>query len=125
MIGALRAESDTARHLSVGPDLALKRLNLENLVLEQHFVLLNSLSDAHILAVEGRNGALLAPLELGLGLGGVVGIVTVQVAVIFVVLAGLDSLLDFIALFLLLLGKLEVKPLLFGLLFELGGEGPP
>ena len=66
-----------------------------------------------------------ASLELGLGLGGVIGVVTIQVAVIFIVLAGLNCLLDFIALFLLFLGELEVKTLLFGLFFKLGSEGPP
>ena len=68
---------------------------------------------------------MLASLELGLSLGGVIGVVTVQVAVILIILAGLNCLLDLIALFLLFLGKLEVKPLLFGLFFKLGGEGPP
>jgi hypothetical protein len=125
VVGALWAERHAAGHFRVWPDLALEGLNLEDFVLEQHFVLLNSFPDAHVFAVESGDGALLAPLEFRLSLGGIVGIVTVEVAVVFVVLACLDGLLNLVAFFLLFLGELEVKPLLLGLLFHLSGEGPP
>lgn len=125
VVGALWAESDTTGHLRVGPDLALERLDLENLVLEEHLVFLNGFPDAHVLAVERGDGSLLASLHLLLGLCLVVGVVRVQVAIVVVVLAGVDSLFDFVAFFLLLLGQLEVKPLLLLLLFDLRHECTP
>ena len=39
VVGTLRTERDTAGHLRVRPNLALERLDLEDLVLEEHFVL--------------------------------------------------------------------------------------
>lgn len=113
MVGTLWAESHTTGHLGVWPDFTFKRLNLENLVLEEHLVLLDSLSDAHVLAVEGSDSSLLASIKLGLGLSGVIGVVTVEVAVLVVVLASVDRLLDFFSLLLLFLAELQVEPLLF------------
>ncbi len=98
---------------------------MEDLVLEEHLVLLDGLPDAHVLAVEGGHGALLAPLELGLGLGGVVGVVTVKVAIVVLVLTSVNGLLDLLTLFLLLLRKLLVQQLLFLLLLYLGHECTP
>lgn len=98
---------------------------MEDLVLEEHLVLVDGASDRHVLAVEGRDCSLLASLELGRLFGVVIRVVTIEVAIVFVVLASLNGLLDFVALFLLLLGELLVKTLLFLLLLDLGGKGPP
>ena len=125
VVGTLGAECHTAGHLGVRPDFAFERLYLEDLVLEEHLVLLNGLTDAQILAIERGYGALLAPLKLGLRLGGVIGVIAIQLAVFVVILAGIDGLLDLVALLLLFLAELKVKPLLFLLFFHLGGEGPP
>ena len=75
VVGALGAEGHTASHLRVRPDFSFKRFDLENFILEEHFVLLNGLSDAHILAIESGHGPLLASFELRLGLCGVVGVI--------------------------------------------------
>ena len=93
--------------------------------MEEHFVLLDGLPDAHVLAVESGHSSLLASLELSLGLGSVIGVVAVKVTVVVFVLAGVDGLLDLVALFLLLLGELQVQPLLFLLLFDLCHERTP
>ena len=113
VVWTLWAEGYTTGHLRVRPNLTLKGLNLENLVLEEHLVLLDGLSDAHVLAVEGSDSSLLASVLLGLGLGGVIGVVAIQVAILIVVLASVDSLLDFFSLLLLFLAELQVEPLLF------------
>ena len=106
MIGSLWSEGHTAGHLSVGPDFTLKRLNLEDFVLEEHLVLLDGLPDAHVLAAESGHGALLSPLKLGLRLCSVVRVITVKVTLVLVVLASLNGLLNLVALFLLLLREL-------------------
>ncbi len=72
MVGALGTESHTAGHFCVWPNFTLERLNLENLVLEEHLVLFHSLPDAHILAIESGHSPLLAPLHLLLSLSLVV-----------------------------------------------------
>ena len=125
VVWALGTESDATGHLRVGPDLALEGFDLENLVLEEHLVFFNGFPNAHILAVERGHSSLLASLHLLLGLCLVIGVVRVQVAIVVVVLTGVDSLLDFVAFFLLLLGQLEVKPLLLLLFFDLGHECTP
>ena len=106
MIGSLWTEGHTAGHLGVGPDFALKRLNLEDFVLEEHLVLLDGLPDAHVLAAKSGHGALLSPLKLGLRLCSVVRVITVKVTFVLVVLASLNGLLNLVALFLLLLREL-------------------
>lgn len=68
MVGALGTEGHTAGHFCVRPNFTLKRLNLENLVLEEHLVLFYGFPDAHILAIESGHSPLLAPLHLLLGL---------------------------------------------------------
>jgi len=125
VVWTLRTEGHTARHLGVGPDFAFKRLNLENLVLKQHFVLLNCLPDAHILAVESGYSTLLASVLLSLGLGGVIGVVTVKVAVIVVIFASVNRLLNFFTLLLFFLAELEIEALLFLRFFDLSGECAP
>lgn len=75
MVGALGTESHTAGHLCVGPNFALKRLNLENFVLEKHLVLFDCLSDAHVFAIKRGNGSLLAPLHLLLGLSLIIRVI--------------------------------------------------
>ena len=125
VVGALGAECHTAGHLSVRPDFSFEGLYLGDLVLEEHLVLLDGLADAQVLAIERGYGALLAPFKLGLSLGGVIGIITIQLAVFVIIFAGIDGLLDFVALLLLFLAELKVKPLLFLLFLHLGGEGPP
>ena len=50
MVRTLRFKRYTTGNLSVGPDLALERLNGEDFILEEHEVLLNSFSDALVLS---------------------------------------------------------------------------
>ena len=45
MVRTLRTERHAARHFRVRPDLALERLDLEDLVLEEHLVLVDGLLD--------------------------------------------------------------------------------
>ena len=68
VIGALGSERHTAGHLRVGPDLAFKRLNLEDFVLEEHLVLLDGFPDAHVLAAKGGDGTLFASVHFRLRL---------------------------------------------------------
>lgn len=104
VVRALGSEGHTAGHLCVGPDFALQRLDLEDLILEEHLVFVDGVADGHVLAVQGRYCPLLASLHLGLLFGFVVGVITVELAVFFVVFTGLNGLLDLVSLFLLLLG---------------------
>lgn len=77
MVWTLWTEGHAASHLCVGPDFSFERLNLEYLILEEHLVLLHSLSDAHVLAVKSGHSPLLSSLELSLRLSGVIGVITV------------------------------------------------
>lgn len=78
MIRTLRPEGDTAGDLGVGPDLTLKRLNCEDLILEQHWVVINSFPDALILPLERGDGLLLVSLSFELHFILIVGVITVK-----------------------------------------------
>jgi hypothetical protein len=53
VVWTLRFESDAAGDLSVWPDLSLKWLDGENLILKEHWVIFDSLSDSLILSGKG------------------------------------------------------------------------
>jgi hypothetical protein len=65
MVRALRSESHAEGHFSVWPDFAFERLDRKDLILEKHFIFLDSLLDAGVLAVESDQRSLLLPLGLG------------------------------------------------------------
>ena len=68
---------------------------------------------------------MLAALQLGLLLSLVVTVIAIKVAIFLFFFASFDSMLDLFALFLLLLGQLQVETLLLLLLFDLRREGSP
>lgn len=72
VIGTLRLECHTASYLSVWPNLSLEWLDGEDLVLEQHRVIIHSLADALVLSLKSSNCFLLSPLPLKLQFGIVV-----------------------------------------------------
>jgi hypothetical protein len=69
VVRTLRPESDATCHLRVRPDLAFEWFDLEDLVLEQHAVFIDSLLDRSVLAIQRclsfLTSALLAKLKLG------------------------------------------------------------
>jgi len=72
VVWTLRFESDAACDLSVWPDLSLKWLDGENLILEEHWVILDGLSDSLVLSGKGGNGLLLSSLVLLFELGSII-----------------------------------------------------
>ena len=69
VVGTLRLEGHAARDLCVWPYLALEWFDGEDLILEEHWVIVHSFADALILSLESRNGLLLGPLSLELQFG--------------------------------------------------------
>lgn len=78
VVWALRLEGHAAGDLSVWPDLALEGLDGENLILEEHWVVLNCLSDTLVLPLECGDSLLLSTLLLGLQFGLIVRVITVE-----------------------------------------------
>ena len=78
VIGALRFESHAASDLSVWPDLSLKRFNGENLILEEHGVVINSLSDALVFSSKGGDSLLSISLLFEMKFILIVGVIAVK-----------------------------------------------
>ena len=125
MVGTLRAEGYATGHLSVGPNFSFQWLNLEDLVLEEHFIFLYSLSDRGIFPGQSRDCSLFFALLLGVELALVVRVVGIEALVLALVFALLYSLLNFFFFLLLLLAELQIEPGFLGLFLDLSGEGPP
>jgi len=68
LIWPLGTEGHTTCHFGVGPDFAFQRFNLENFVLEQHFIVINSLLYGLVLAGQSVKSLLLSTVELVLEL---------------------------------------------------------
>lgn len=68
VIRALRLECHTAGDLCIRPDLALKGLDGEDLILEEHRVVLNCFANALVLSLQSGNRLLLGALPLELHL---------------------------------------------------------
>ena len=81
VVGTLRPEGDAARDLGAWPDLTLQRLDGKDLVLEQHGIVVNRLSDALVLPAESGNSLLLVPLTFELELILVVRVIRVKTIV--------------------------------------------
>lgn len=122
VIRALRLEGHAASDLGVGPDFSLERLDREDLVLEQHRVVLYCLSDPLVLSLESCNSLLLCPLSFEPQLSLIIRVIAVQAlfAALILILA-----LEHGSLFRLFLTQLHVEPCLFLVLLFLGGKGPP
>ena len=125
MVGALWAEGHAAGHLSVGPNFSFEWLNLEDLVLEEHFIFFNCLSNGGVFPGQGRDCSLLFALLLGVELALVVGVVGVETLVLTLVFSLLDGLLNFFFFLLLLLAQLQVESGLLCLFLGLSGKCPP
>jgi hypothetical protein len=85
MVRALRSESHAEGHFSVWPDFTLEGLDREDLVLEKHFIFLDGLLDAGVLAVESDQGSLLLPLGLGHEFRLIVRVIRIKAAIIVIV----------------------------------------
>jgi len=68
LIWPLGTEGHTTCHFGVWPNFAFKRFNLENFVLEQHFVVINRLLDGLVLAGQSVQGLLLPAGDFALEL---------------------------------------------------------
>jgi hypothetical protein len=122
VIRSLRPESDTASDLSVGPNFTLERFDGEDLILEQHWVIVNSLPDALILSLKGGNGLLLVPLSFELKFILVIRIITVKGLLIRTVEVLRLHNLSFLGLF---LNQLLVKSRLLLILFFFSRKSAP
>jgi len=64
VVWTLRFKGNAASDFSVWPDLSLEWLDGENLILEEHWVILDGLSDSLILSGKGGNSFFLSSLVL-------------------------------------------------------------
>jgi len=64
VIWTLRFKSNAASDFSVWPDLSLEWLNGENLILEEHWVIFDSLSDSLVLSGKGGDSFFLSSFVL-------------------------------------------------------------
>ena len=122
VVRPLRLEGHAARDLRVWPNLALEWLYCEDLVLEEHGIVIDGLSDALVLARESGNRFLTGPGPLELELCLVIGVIAVQALITaLVVILSLENG----SLFVLLLSELLVQAGFLLVFLLLGSEGSP
>ena len=66
MVWTLELEGYAASNLDIWPDFALNGLDGENLILEEHWIVLNCLANTLVLLLESSNSLLLILLLLEL-----------------------------------------------------------
>jgi hypothetical protein len=122
VVRPLRLECHATRDLGVWPDLTLEWLNCEDLVLEEHGIIIDGLPDALVLARERGNRLLAGSGSLELELGLVVGVIAVQalIAALVVILS-----LENGSLFVLLLRELLIEAGFLLVFLLLGCESSP
>ena len=125
VVRTLWSECHCASHFSVGPNFAFKRLDLENFILEEHFVLFNCFSDGSVLASKCCNGSLLFAFFLSSQLCVVVGVIRIHAAIVIIFVSIFYGSFNLLPLLLLLLTELEIKSLLSCLLLYLIDKGSP
>jgi len=72
LVWPLGTEGHTTCHFGVRPNFSFQRFNLENFILEQHFVIIYSLLDGLVLAGQSVQSLLLPADDLALELVGVI-----------------------------------------------------
>jgi hypothetical protein len=121
VIWTLRLESHAASDLSVWPDLALKRLDGENLILEEHGVIINCLSDALVLSSKSGDSLLAISLLLEMQLILIIGVIAVKTVLTVIEVLRLQNL----PLLSLFLSKLLVESALLLVLLLVSCKGSP
>jgi hypothetical protein len=121
VIWTLWLEGDTAGDLSVWPDLSLKWLNCEDLILEKHWVIFDSFSDTLVLSGKSSDGLLLISLSLLHELVLIVGVIRVEAVLVFFNVTVLKESFFFS----FLCAELRVKSALLLVFLFIGGESSP
>jgi len=121
VIWTLWLEGNTASDFSVWPDLSLKRLNCENLILEKHWIIFNCLSDSLVLSRQSSNGFFLSSLILLIELLIIVGVIRVETIVIIIYLTVLEKSF----FFWFFLAELIIESILFLVFLFVCGESSP